>query len=109
MYFKDSQIYIRIKEIKNGFRDGKPGDYQDLKVIFESYLAESDIAFQMECQCNLETIIKWNTSEHILYDYVRAEDDYLTVITKLLATSVLLGYKKSTPNVVKRQVLNQET
>eukprot|EP00801_Mesodinium_rubrum_P000318 Mrub_00318.p1 GENE.Mrub_00318~~Mrub_00318.p1 ORF type:complete len:1191 (-),score=170.30 Mrub_00318:38-3313(-) len=83
MSFEDSQIYIRIKEIKNGFKEAKAGAYQDLKVIFEYYIADSNVAFQVECQCNLDTLIKWKTSEHVIYDFVRAKDDYETVIAKL--------------------------
>lgn len=38
-------------------------------------MADKDVAFQMELQCNLDHLIRWKQSEHVLYDYLRAEDD----------------------------------
>lgn len=52
--------------MKNGFNDAKPGEYQDLKFIYEFYDADHDIALQLECQCNLKRLIKWKTTEHAI-------------------------------------------
>eukprot|EP00801_Mesodinium_rubrum_P000312 Mrub_00312.p1 GENE.Mrub_00312~~Mrub_00312.p1 ORF type:complete len:1169 (+),score=156.45 Mrub_00312:456-3509(+) len=103
--FEKSNIFIRIKEVKNGFKDSKAGEYQDLKIIFEYYIADSDIAFQMECQCNLGTLIKWKTSEHVIYDYIRADDDYETVIAKLKEYRWLESTNRTTLQVIRNIVM----
>lgn len=68
--FQEIDMYMRIKEIKNGFLNYNPltddGSYKDLKIIYEIGLPNDDISCSIECQVNLNDLIRWKTLDHIL-------------------------------------------
>lgn len=64
----DRGIFVKILNFKNGFAglDRLSGDYVDVKIIFEIFNLSDRTSYTFECQFNLETLVKWKSSDHIL-------------------------------------------
>lgn len=61
---------MRISEIKNGFygltTENDNGEQRDLKIIYEITYPNTDVVVSLESQLNLDHLLKWKESEHIV-------------------------------------------
>eukprot|EP00801_Mesodinium_rubrum_P001611 Mrub_01611.p1 GENE.Mrub_01611~~Mrub_01611.p1 ORF type:complete len:659 (-),score=54.04 Mrub_01611:98-1801(-) len=69
-------IFVKILSYKNGFsgQNQLGGDYVDVKIIFEIFNMSDKSSYTFECQFNLETLVKWKSSDHIIYDIIREKE-----------------------------------
>jgi hypothetical protein len=70
---------MQVKQIKNGFYDFQnDGEYRDLKLFLEVYNKQCDVVTTVEIQCSTKRMFQFKATEHVFYDYTRAEGSLMT-------------------------------